>query len=199
MAINYPGPYELRVNYITAIATYPTLEHQLRVSCDMSIPADPGDPFSDWVVKLKNGGTQALNAVVDAFVLKLKAAFDANADIIDCELWEYEAGTFNAAFKSVYAIAVAGTNGGTATVDGQAILTFRSSLGGSARIDVRRPVVIAGPTQGFPTTVTWVNDLADYVISGSSPIVARDGGYLFAKLHYLPGANEAYFKKRNRI
>jgi len=198
MPTNYPGPFELRFNYTTAVAGQATLQHQFRISSVAASEGNPGDPLENWDFIQRNGVNVDAQTWADAVVAVVKTIFDANTDFTDVELWEYTPGTFDAAFRTVSSLAVVGTSGGSGAIDGQAIITFRSQLGGSARMDLRRPVIIPGVTQSFPTSVAAINNIAALMTGVTSCAVARDGGYLFAALNYLPGTNERMFKDRLR-
>lgn len=195
---NFPGPFELRLNYACTVGTV-TYQHQHRVSMNMETEGDPGDPFSAWQALLPDGVSGfALDEVVDDYLAVVDDLFPAATDFVDVELWEYEVGTLNAAFRSVYSLGLNGTGGGSSQADAQTIVSFRSTLGGIAKLDFRDTLLAAATFQTFPTSVTSINALAAYVVSSLCPFVARDNGYLFSPYKYLPGTNERSFKKRLR-
>jgi len=195
---NFPGPYELRFNYST-IAAGITLISQHRFSLDFAQIGEPGDPFSEWLPQGRlTAFTQSLDDFVNEYVTFLLPFFPTNANIVDVELWEYEAGSFNAAFRSSYAIAVAGTNGSPSAVDGQMIVTFRSTLGGILKLDLRQTIYAPAIFQLFPTSSGAINDWAAFVVGNNTCIRARDNGFAFSPYKFLPGANEKYTKNRLR-
>jgi hypothetical protein len=198
MAINYPGPYEIRIAYVTAEPA-PANRHILRLSCEMSIAGDPGEEFSGWIPEQKDGSAvDTLESHLDALLAILKPMFPATTSFNSAELWEYAPGTFDSIFRSSHSIAEVGSSG-TASVDfGQLIITFRSENGGIAKIDVRGSDTPVGNRVGFPTGDTSINALAAHLIAPSSIYVARDGGYLLSALFALPGLNEAAFKAVRR-
>jgi len=198
MAINYPGPYEVRIRYTTPISGNTTFTHRLRLSMDMGTPADPGDPFSEWTALSRQGQTPQLDDWVDDLVALLQPLYHTGTTFVDAELWLYTPGTFDAAFQSTYPIALAGTSSTQNSLNAQAIITFRSQLGGSGRVNLMEAISGFGVEQGFPTNSALINALATFITALGSPVIARDGGYLFTPLKYLPGINEALFKKRFR-
>lgn len=197
MTINYPGPYEIRVNY-TTVASGLTRGHQMRLSLDMFTAADPGDAFSEWITLDKGGTHPALDTVVDDLVLKLKVRFNASSTINDAELWQYTPGTFDAAFRSTYSIAVVGTSGGATVADSQEIYTLRSVNGGNARLTLMETAAAAGPSLAYAACAASVKDVFDRLTIQASPFIARDNGFLFTALKWHPGINEALFKDRYR-
>lgn len=198
MPINYPGPFELRINYLTnepaAIAT-----HQLRISHLMSVEGDPGDPFSAWIPLQKNGSAvDTLADHTDDIVALLRPLYNTASDFVDAELWEYAPGTFDAIFRSSYAIGLAGSSGTATQNYGQCIITFRSATGGIAKLDLRGTILGFGVRLAFPTASTPLNNLAAALIGATSIMIARDNGYLIAHLFALIGQNERAWKVINR-
>lgn len=197
MAANFPGPFEVRINYTTNAGSL-ARSHQLRLSMAMNIEADPGDPFSDWTAQSRLGATPQLDTWVDDLVALIAVRYPAATSFVDAELWEYEEGTFNAAFRSSYSIGAVGVSMGTAIPDGQEIYTFRSQNGGSARLNLMEAIGTPGVSVAYPNTATSIDDIMEFITALASPVRARDGGYLFAPLNWHPGTNERLFKKRFR-
>lgn len=198
MAINYPGSYEVRINYVgnSGGTTYP---HQHRFSMEMDAVGDPGDPFTDFFpLGRLTAFTETLADYVDDYIALIQPFFSVPTDIVSAELWEYEPGSFNAAFRSVYALGVNGTSGSTTSQDSQTIITFRGTLGGIVRSDFRHTIFPQAVFQGFPTSLSSVNDFADFIVGNNTPIRARDGGFAFAPHKFLPGNNERMIKNRLR-
>jgi hypothetical protein len=194
---NFPGPYEVRVIYSTAAGGI-TRFHELRLSMDMSNPADPGDAFDQWTTLSRLGATPQLDTWVDALVVLLQPIYHTSTDFISAELWEYSPASFDAEFRSSYVIGEVGTNASAAVIAGQAILTFRSLNGSHARINLMESSQAIGPTQSYPTSVGVINNLFDFIVAQASPVIARDNGYLFNALKMHPGQNEALFKAHYR-
>jgi len=190
---NYPGPWELRINYLVDLVSK-TRAHQLRMSVDVDTPPDPGSDFGDYDLKSRQGLFYDAESWTDAFVDKMKAIYKTTTTITSAELWLYATGTYNAAFQSAYSIAVAGTSASSIQLWSQQILTFRSQNGGIAKINFMESIFVPAVLDAYPTSLTAINDIFDLVSSLSSPVIARDGGYLFAPLNYLSGQNEHLFK-----
>lgn len=191
---NYPGPWEIRIAY-SVVTTYGTKHHSCRMNVDVDTDPGPGSAFADYDLKSRAGLYYTAESWTDAFVDLMKVLYKADSTIIAAELWKYATGSYNAAFQSAYSIGVAGTNVGTTQSFVQNILTFRSQNGGSARLNFMETCLGAGATDPYPTASTPINDIFDLVTALQSPVIARDGGYLFAPLNYLPGQNERLFKK----
>lgn len=198
MAINYPGPYEVRVNYSVPVGGT-TLIHQHRFSLEMSVVADPGADFSEFTPLGRQGAyADDLEVYVGDYLAEVQAFYPTTADFNDAELWEYEPGSFNAAFRSVLTLGLNGTHGSPGAQDAQAIISFRGTLGGPLKMDFRNSIYPQGIFQTFPTSESEVNSYAGFVTTVNTPIRARDGGFAFSPLKFLPGVNEAMTKKRLR-
>lgn len=198
MATNFPGPYECRLNY-AAVSGGLTLAHQHRFSLEMDAAGAPGDPFSSFFpLGRLTAFTETLEDYVDDYVALIQPFFATTTDLNDVELWEYEPGTFNAAFRSVLTLGLNGVSGSPSAQDAQTIITFRGTLGGPIRMDFRNPIYSQSVFETFPTSVSAVNDYAAFIVGNNTPIRARDGGFAFAPLKLLPGVNERMTRKRLR-
>lgn len=198
MALNYPGPFEVRLFYTTNEPAGVN-EHVLRLSCQISVEGDPGDPFSDWIPIDKGGNAVgSLDGDVDALVTLLKPMFNTAVDFSLAELWEYQFGTFDSVFRSSYDINQSGT-AATATVNhSQTIWSFRTALGGTMKIDLRGTIHGSGAQQSFPTGVAAANSVATAFLASNSIWWGRDNSYPVAAIRWLPGLNEHSFKQINR-
>jgi len=198
MALNFPGPFEVRLFYTT---NEPAIiaAHQLRLSCNMSIEGLPGEPFSDWIPIQKNGSAvTTLAGHVDALVTAIRAAFHTSADFERAELWEYAPGTFDAVFRSAYDVNVAGSSATVTANFAQTIWTFRTTGGGIAKLDLRGTIYPASARASFPTSNATADAIHAYMLAPERIWIGRDGGYVLAGVSFLPGSNEHAFKKVNR-
>lgn len=198
MPINYPGPFEIRINYLTDEALA-NAAHQLRLSCVMSVTGNPGDPFSSWIPIQKNGSAVSnLATHVDNLMTVLRPLYKTAVSFTDAELWEYNPGTFDAVYRSSYALALAGTSASSTITASQSILTFRTALGGIMKVDMRGTVFSPSITDAAPFTAGSYATLAAIFTAATDVWVGRDGGYPLAALAFLPGQNEHAWKVANR-
>lgn len=171
-----------------------------RLNCDVDGSPAPGDPFSGIDVLRRDGTPFALDSEVDDWVDLIKLLFNSGAgNTIDyAELWKFTPGTFDAAFVSTYPIAVAGTSGSGTVPAGQVIVTFRSQLGGVMKLNFMETVIAQTTPDTLPFANAGLDAIADAVVAGTVPWMARDNGYPFACIAAYPGVNEALFKRRYR-
>lgn len=200
MAINYPGPYEVRLYYSTSVSSL-VLQHSARYNVYVDGTPAPGTPFSDINVLRRDNSPFALDGEVDDWVALMKDLYNSTAGIatIDyAELWKYEPESFDASFISTYPINVAGGSATALSPYSQVIVTFRSAEGGVMKLNFMETIIAAGARDTLPFSNTTLDAMADAVVAGTVPWVARDGGYPFACIASYPGQNEALFKRRLR-
>ena len=197
MAINYPGPYEIRLFY-TAVYGGITYNHETRMSIEMSVAANPGDPFSDWTVELRDGSGKTLDVVVDELVALYVPNFHTSTTFVRAELWQYVTGTFDANFLSTYTVGEAGTSGSATSPDAQLIFQFRTTAGGFAKIDLRHSIDGEAVPLSYPTGSARLDDLIDYLIAANTPMLGRDNSYVFSPLAVQRGRNEKLARDRLR-
>lgn len=195
--VNYPGPWEIRVNYNTVQSGITTLS-QLRLSCDVDTPPAAGSPPADYDLKSRSGLFYNFSSYITALVALLRPLFHTTSNFTNAELWLYATGTYNAAFQTSVAIGLAGNSAVATQPYNQGIITFRSQNGGSARCVVMQPIYTRNVTDPYPFVPGEVTNLADELVHLHSPVLARDGGYLFQALNWMVGENEHLFKKVQR-
>jgi hypothetical protein len=198
MAINYPGPYEVRLQYTTVVAGL-QLEHLMRLNCNMDSDLGVGFPFASWLAIQKGGGQLSLQSCVDQLVIYLRPLFRTDSTFVGAELWKYIPNTFDAEFRASYAIALPGSEGIQATsAAGQAIITFRTVEGGIMRINLMESIFGAGAYDAAPFANSGISALATYLIGTAGWVLGRDTSYPNVALKFLPGQSEKLFKVRYR-
>jgi hypothetical protein len=197
MAINFPGEWEVRINYVAAAGGV-FHEHQHRLSLAMSVEGDPGDPFSAWQTLQRNAAAQGLDAWLTDYIAVLDFMFRNDTDFVSAELWRYEAETFNATFYSIEVIGLSGTSALATVEDAQTVYSFRTTTGGVMKSDLRHTVFALAVFESYPFVIADKNTYAEFLSDPTSPVIGRDNGYVFAPLKFLPGTNESETKKRLR-
>jgi len=200
MALNFPGPYEVRLYYSSNYSVGGIIQHSQRLNVIIDPEPDPGDLFSTISAIRRDGSPFALDGEVDDWVAAMQPFYpNAAGNSFDyAELWKYEPESFDASFVSTYPIALAGTSASVVNQTGQAIVTFRTLGGGVMKLSFMESVVGVGVRDTLPFANAALDALADSVVAGTFPWVGRDGTYPFACIALFPGNNEAVFKKRFR-
>jgi len=199
MTLNFPGPYELRINYTTTISGV-TLTHQQRLNVRPGTPPSPGTDFSLISVLDNEDDGLALDTVVDEWIALLRPLYSASGNFIDAELWEYSPDTTLAAFRSAYPIALAGSAGGSLQASAQAMYMFRTQEGGTMRINLMESTTGVGSSKAYASLTANEAALVDKVLdtTGGNFFLGRDTSYPYSFTRLHPGNNEALFKKRFR-
>jgi hypothetical protein len=200
MTLNFPGPYQLRFHYTTANSSFAAKGHTQKLNINLSPDPAPGTPFSGITALNGVGGTQALNALVDAYLNLVKAIYAnaANNTWDYVELWKYDPGTFDASFVSVYNTAVAGTSASPMNTANEQIMTFRTLEGGVMRVHYEESVKSIGVADSAPFADAALEAIRAYIGDTPKPFLGADTSYPFATIALYPGQNEALFKNRFR-
>ena len=198
MAINFPGPYEVRINYNCNIGGL-ILNHTQRLNVRISGTPDVGTPFGSINCLRRDDQAFNLASEVDAWVALLRPLYLAGGtNFTTAELWKYTAQSFESSFVSSYSIGLAGTGGANNVGAGQVIWSFRTEEGGIMKIALMESAIQAGSSAGYANMSADQKAIADAVQLGTSPWLARDTSYPFTVIAMHPGQSEAVFKKRYR-
>jgi len=200
MALNFPGPYEVRLVYSTSVNSV-LLEHQARYNVRVDGTPTPGTAFADIDVLRRDDSPFALDGEIDDWVTIIKGLFNSGAGITTiqyAELWKYEAESFDASFVSTYPIDIAGTSASAIVPYQQTIVTFRTALGGIMKMVWMETVISTVAIDTLPFSNSTLDAAADAIVAGTVPWMGRDGSYPFACIAAYPGQSEALFKKRVR-
>lgn len=200
MALNFPGPYSIRLFYTTTPTGFQPATHKLELNCDVVGTPEVGGDFADIQLSLRGGGTQAANVAILAFVTLIKPLFSTTTDFTIAEMWKYEPNSFDATFIAALPIAEVGTGGAptAAMAASQVICTFRSAEGGIAKFALMESQIAPALRLSYPTGNTTINAVMAYVAGPTTWVLARDTSYVRVPLNCLPGQSEALFKKRFR-
>jgi|SRR3990172_6090248 len=190
MALNFPGPYDVRIFY-----TVSAREHVQKLNVSLASTPDPGDPFSGITATTRVGGTRALDDAVDDWVAVIDNYFNStDASFVRAELWQYETESFDAHFVTTYDISAPGISAIATVPASQVTWTFRTLEGGVMRVtllDTQSGVALPD----YPPYSSAAQDVADFVTASDNPWLGRDGSYPFANIAVSYGQNEALFRK----
>lgn len=200
MALNYPGPYELRFFYDVNPAVGAVLTHQHRLNVALSADPDPGTPFADINAVGRVTVPSPLSTLCDAYSTLVKAIYNsATSEILYVELWKYTPDTFQSMYISSYDLNDAGTSAVALAVASQSIATFRTIEGGIMKVTFMETVHVPGMKIDYGGLGVPETAIVDYFLDDvASFFLARDTSYPVAFLHWFPGENEATFKQRFR-
>jgi hypothetical protein len=195
MALNFPGPYGLRLFY-----TVDSLAHKAEYNIDLVSSPDVGTPFDEIFAVSRGAGDYRLDNLVDDWIGVIDNLFSAADSTFDyVELWRYVPDSFETVYISTYSIGVAGASPSAHTGASQRVFTFRTTEGGIMRV-----MLLETPFGSIPG-ITPYGDLTgsnqalmDFVVSGANCFLGRDTSYPIVPLRLLTGQNEKTFRQRYR-
>lgn len=195
MALNYPGPYEVRLNY-----TVNGEVHQHRHSLDLDTAPVPGDLFSFLTGTTRDLTVTTLSAWVDAVWTVMADRFKgADCTFGTTELWKYTPLTFQSSFISSYQTTVVPVGIATTATLYQETYSMRTIEGNIFKVVFMEAI---NPTEAqllYPTASASINAVFDLFCNASASIaLARDTSFPFSPLRYSPGQNEALWRKAHR-
>jgi hypothetical protein len=204
MAINYPGPYEVRIFYNSTVSSV-LVNHEHRFTLELDAVGGPGDDFDQFTVYPKDESHSSseadeLDTVVDEYAALMQPYFEDGGvvAITHAELWQYVPETFEASYMSSYDLSLNGTHTGAIVAASQIIQTYRTQEGGIMKQSFQECSIAAGPRNSLAVITGFIGAMRDYVLAADTYILARDTSYPIAPLSYLPGQSEAIFKRRYR-
>lgn len=191
MALNYPGPLQLRLFYAVQ-----TREHVLRLNFKTSLPIAPGAAFNTIFPDDRAGGN---SITLSSHITTLHLGFDdfyntTDADFYRAEVWEFTPNTFDAQFVTSEALSLTGANAAATQAASQVIWTFRTQEGGVMKASFMDTNQAAGPSGNPPFTGAFLA-LQNALMGDDRPWLGRDTSYPISVIGYHPGQNEALFKK----
>jgi len=195
MAINFPGPYELRFGY-----TVEGLSHTLRTSVTLNQVPNAGTVFGQIEALTPSGATPFLSAWVEDFLTELGKQLNASVSTFGVvELWSYAPLSLDATFVSSYNPVAQPTANGAHNLAQQTTYTWRTAEGGVMKMVLLESVNDMNTVNAYPTVFTNPTALMLMVSDPTqSPIIARDTSRPFSPLRMSNGQNESVFRKRYR-
>lgn len=200
MALNFPGPCQLRIFQQNDANGEGVLDHVLQLNLETNTVPSPGDLFTMIDVNLRSAADRQLDTVCDELVALLRPLYDeTDTTFTHAELWLFDEGTFDATFISAYAVGLAGQGIIRNFPCSQMIYTFRSHEGGIMRVYLEEAMTAAGGVQSYADMNANNQAFVDYFTDDAdSPFLARDTSYPLVFMRLLPGQSEATFKARYR-
>lgn len=206
MALNYPGPYEVRIFYSCDITPGGILQHEQRLNIRLTSDPTPGQSFGAIAAFNINDDVIDLQQFVEQWVDILRPFFSTTLTSFDfAELWKYEPNSFISTFVSSLALTGAGTNTFNLVPAGQAIFTFRTEEGGIMKVNLMESNRSVSQPLAYADQDTVEKALVDNVYKPNEPStnagvywLARDTSYPFSPIKLFRGQNEKLFKVRYR-
>lgn len=191
MALNFPGPYEVRINY-----TVSSRPHVAKLNCFV---VGAPDYVEDWASEyfLNKGGTSTqMDTAMDTWVALMGDLLNSGVATIDfAELWKYEPASFVSSYAGAYDISVAATAAFSLQPYTQNIFSFRTLEGNNMSIQLMEGVRVPTSRVTYASMNEQEQALVDHCLSNDMVWQARDTSFPLAFRHLLCGQNEALWKK----
>lgn len=201
MAFNYPGPYEVEIEYTTPISGV-TLPHSLKVNCAAIGTPAPGSPASAISLQTRSGTPALIQTCVDGLWAFLRPMLHTSVVAAVWTLWRYPvAGSFAKDFITSGTLTnPAGTAAAVPTAAFYGIFKFRSAGGGTMGITLLESVHSQKTKIPLTANVSGNDNqkLAAYVISTAGWMIARDDSFPIVPTTLSQGENERLFRQRFR-
>lgn len=138
----------------------------------------------------------AMNTAVDAYIAVADNLFNATTNFQFAEFWNIPTPGGDPVFEYIYEIGAPGVAASANIVAAQAVLSFRTSLGGILKLYFMESALVIGNPDPFPFSNATMAALAAYFCSLSTGwVVGRDGGKPLSGLRATTKINDALRKK----
>lgn len=190
MTINSLAPGFIKLYYVQNLLTH-VQTIPVSVAGDPTVGEEP--EFTPNV-----GAPILMSAFIDEYIAILQPLFGADTSFSSAEYWNQPEPEDDPTWYFTYPIGEVGTSG-TASVDLlQAVMTFRTALGGIYRnylMEISGSVPVNLHTS-FPFSAGPFADLAEYLTGDTSCVLGRDNAALIVPIAFTTKYNDALRKKR---
>jgi hypothetical protein len=196
---NYPGPYEVELQYSVAVGTQ-TLLHKQRLNCNVTNSPAVGTTFNLINVARRALADVALDNMIIDYINLIDGQFNsANVSIVGANLYKYVPNSFVKTFVSSYTSGAPGTSASAVQPATQQTLTFRTQEGGRFRLTYLETSSGFRGIDTLPLADATMSAIVTFVIGTGNWILGRDTSYPVSFIRQLGGENESVFDKRFRL
>lgn len=196
MAVNFPGPYELRFNYQVL-----DRQHQFRHSLSLSQAPNVGvDDFTTMQGVSRDGSLATLDNWCEALLAVVAPRFNsANTTFSNVELWSYSPLSFDASFIASYSPTTTPSSGGGVAEASQCTYTFRTVEGGIFKLVLLDTIIATNEQLLYPTGIAPDDAIFDLIVDATASLaLGRDTSYPFSAIKVSRGQNESVWRKIHR-
>jgi hypothetical protein len=200
MAVNFPGPYQLRLRYNVNSSPGGQLDHVMSLNVDPQGDPPVGTLMSSIPLVSRNTSTMYADEVIDTWIAYTGTWFNRNAtSFYAAELWRYEPGTFNATWITEYLPQADWINTVGVREASQLIFSFRTAEGGIMYIHALDTMIDQGVPSSYNDLSQDQKDVVDWLLDPDTCFfLGRDTSYPVSFRKSQVGINEAVFKARYR-
>jgi len=193
MALNYPGPYVVTIHYTSG-----GLEHVMNLNLNMPILPSVGQDPATFEVTLAGGGTAIAQTAFENFVTLLAPFYNVSSKFDYFDLWSVAPNSYDRTYITSGVLDIDGTSSTPTTYAAQLIFTLRTAEGGKMQLHMMETISTPGAAVKRAYFTGVILSLATFLEGELNWLLAKDTSYPTVCISYLPGQNEALFKKRYR-
>jgi hypothetical protein len=191
------GPYILAFDIIVA-----GMSHSLELNCDTLGITPPGSDADDVLMAARSeAASVTLQEFADEFWAMYRGLLTTQHLCSSFTLWKGGITNTVRTFISGGVLATPnGTNAGAPVLAQQLTMTMRSATGRIGRLLVLENYMTGNAVTPIDTggVLSPIDVMAAYLISGRSPVCARDRAFFVQGMNASLGQNEALFEERYR-
>lgn len=185
--------HSLAPGFIEVTYTVSALLHKMRV---------PVQPDVGWGVGLepnlvtKNGASISLSAAMTELLAVVRPFFHTSVDFLAADAWFTPTGGTDPIWVYTHPLGVQGTSSTVATFMSQVVMSFRTLIGGIAKIYMMEASVTINNRVSYPFGAGSSTNLATYMTGSTSIWRGRDDSVLVVPMWQTTKTNDAIRKKR---
>jgi hypothetical protein len=169
--------------------TYDGLLFPHHMTCPVNV--DPGvTPGVEPDITLKDASTSGVIAAWAAMLAVIKVFFPSSVHFGLAEIHTVDATTGEDQFIFAWNAGVVGTAGGSQVVAGEAVFSFKTSIGSAYKLYLMESVTPVNLRLLPPYVDTPNVNLSDFVVGSSSPVYGRKNAYPFVPVSMVSKTND---------
>lgn len=188
-----PSPTSLAPGYVRVTYDGTLFPHHMTIPVNVPLASPPGvEPD----VTLKDTTTSPVSTAIAALFALVKVFFPASVHFGLAEVHNVDPTTGEDSFIYAWNIGLVGTAGGAAVAAGQAVFSFKTSIGSAYKMYLMESVTPVN-LRLLPPYVDAPNlNLSDFIVGGSSPVYGRQNAYPFVPVSIVSKTNDKLRKQQ---
>jgi hypothetical protein len=153
-------------------------------------------PGSEPDILLKDGSSLGVEAALDAYLDVLTPHFNTSVNFGNAEAHAVDSVTGEDTFLWTWNAARVGSDSGPAIATGQAVFSFKTSVGSQLKVYLMESGSPANNKFLPPYAPGIIADLSDYVASAASMFYGRGNAYALAPISFITKYNDKLRKQQ---
>jgi len=187
------SPTSLAPGYIRLTYDGTLFPHHMTIPVNYDGTPTPG---TEPDIILKDASSSGVEAALDAFLDVLVPHFNTSVNFGNAEAHTVDATTGADTFIWTWNAARVGSDGGPAIPTGQAVFSFKTSVGSALKVYLMESGSPANNRILPPYDPGIIKDLSDFVVSGASLFYGRENAYALAPVSFITKYNDKLRKQQ---